>query len=234
MALSIGVRSGTRDEVLALHPELPFAMVAGLGWALVALAHARGWPHGSSAAALAACLAMTAAMMAPTALPAARRVALDGVWTRRRRGPALFLSGYLVVWISFGAIMFGALAVVPGAAALTPVALAGAAVWELTPGKREFVRSCQRVPAIAPRGRAADRGCAAAGLTSGYRCIGGCGVLMLATYTAGHSLGPMLLVSGIVYAQKLRTDGVRLLRPAAALLGLAALLAESGLPAGPG
>ncbi|WP_068280268.1 DUF2182 domain-containing protein [Aldersonia kunmingensis] len=229
MATLAGSRSRVadlREGFLAAHPELPFFAVSGLAWAVVAVSHADGWSHSSAAATLVAASAMTVAMMLPTALPSARRVALDGMWTRRMRGPALFLVAYLFVWIMFGAMAIGVFEQLPPSADLVPVALAAAAVWQLTPGKREFLRDCHRVPAIPPRGFAADRGCVRAGLTSGSRCVGECGLLMLPMYAAAHAWWLVVPIAAIIWAEQLRTDGARWLRPAAALLAVAAVLTE--------
>jgi len=238
------------------HPEAGAAGVALLSWALVLLpvwdagsvsamhhvgqlvpdeAHA----HGSLLLVAAGWLAMTTAMMLPGALPAARHLALGALWSRRQQTVGIFLGVYLGVWATFGALAYtmrwaveSALAV--EAAALLPAALAAAAVWQMTPPKWHAVRACHVLPPLPPRGVKADVACAAVALRYGRRCVVSCWPSMLAMAAAGHDhLALMVLLAGIVFAEKVAARPGRLALPTAVVLaGAAAISVWTGPAAG--
>ena len=129
------------------HPEAGAAAVAAGAWALVLApvvggselqaAHDEAHAAAPFAAGAAAWVLMVVAMMLPTALPAARFHALGALWRRRGRTVALFLGGYVAVWVAFGAVAVPLGALVP----LAPVLLVAVA-WELTPLKWRALRGC--------------------------------------------------------------------------------------------
>ena len=206
------------------HPELAAAGVAAGAWAIL-VAHSlqpHPWPE-PYVAALSGWVVMAAAMMVPGALADVRRVALASMWHRRQRTIAIFLGSYLCAWIAFGVV---ALAFTAGTGLGAGIALALAAVWELSPQKWRAVRRCHLVEALPPRGLQADAACGRAGLRYGWRCIVACWPLMLAMAAAGHqALALMALLTAIVAAEKIVLRSARLRGPAAALLAGAALLA---------
>lgn len=140
---------------------------------------------------------MVGAMMLPIVAPQVRRVALRSVWSRRHRGAATFLLGYVVVWLAFGAVLLAVLAAFDISQPQTlwlVVALLVAAVWQVSRPRRRVLRRCAALRLGAATGLAADLDCARAGLRSGLRCAFTCGPLMVAM-ALSHSL---LLMGGVL------------------------------------
>jgi predicted metal-binding membrane protein len=232
------------------------ALVALACWALLAALHARGWGlpdgHGPDAAHTAAdhlamhhaapqpaaehtgswlaaqgsWLLMAPAMMLPSALPAARHVALNSRWRRRQRGSAVFVATYLAVWLLFGSVVVsiaGWAHLPTGASWPLVLALVVAAGWELTATKRRCLRGCHRTIPLPPDGWKADAACARFGLRYGWSCFGACWALMLPMALAGHaSLLLMVVLTAIVVAQEGLVKGTRLGGAAALVLVVAA------------
>ncbi|GFG52553.1 hypothetical protein CQY20_09295 [Mycolicibacterium agri] len=224
------------------HPEWTLAIAAVVAW--VALLATAGGPGGSMAvpkspthhgisvvssepqhvmSAAHWCL-MVVAMMLPTALPAARLVALRGKWKRRQRGPALFVSGYIAVWMAAGLLALAVLRyVAPGAHGRWAVvaALVTASVWELTVWKPRFLRACHRHPPVPPDGWKADVACLQRGARNAVSCGGACWAIMTPMLVADHvhALWLMVPLGALITYQKAGTPS-RVVRPAAA--GLAA------------
>jgi predicted metal-binding membrane protein len=158
---------------------------------------------------------MTAAMMLPTALPAARSAARRG-----SRAPVLrFAAGYLGVWTAYGLVAYGLYRLV-GAAGIDQLAwdragpyaasavIVAAAVYELAPFKRESLRRCRSV-----RAAGALRG----GIEHGRDCVVCSGALMAVLFVLGvMSLLWMAVVAGAILAEKVLPQGRRLV-PALAL-----------------
>ncbi|WKG06301.1 DUF2182 domain-containing protein [Mycolicibacterium sp. HK-90] len=178
-------------------------------------------------------LVMAAAMMLPTTLPVARSISLNGRWHRRHRNQALFAAGYLAVWSGLGVVaLVFAWAAGPesGGAAAVSGALAVAASWELTRRKRFFLRACHRVRSLPADGWRADRAGTGEGVRNGLQCAGACGPMMVPMALAPHSLWLMVVLFGVVTAEKLVTKGVDHLRIFAAVLALVALAVAFGAP----
>jgi predicted metal-binding membrane protein len=215
------------------HPEAAAGGVAVVAWLLLLVAAAAPQPHAGHHPAgttetlpgvAGGWLLMTVAMMVPGALAACRHLALGALWSRRQRTIALFLGAYLAVWAGFG-IAAWSLGRLLGltAAAVLPAALAAAAVWQLTPWKWRAVRACHRLPPLPPRGVRADAACAATGATYGRRCVVACWPPMLGMAVAGHgSVVLMLVLTGLVSAEKLAARPARLAVPGAVALAAAA------------
>ena len=178
---------------------------------------------------------MTTAMMLPSALPAARAISLTGKWKRRQRGPALFALGYLAVWSALGVVLLSAVRligpVITGPLAIS-AALAGAAAWEATRWKRLALRGCHRLRSLPPDGWRADRAAVREGLRNGAWCTGSCALMMVPMALAPHAIGlPLMLVlSAVVWSQKLLIRAVDHLRRFAAVLALAAVVVLAGPP----
>jgi len=152
---------------------------------------------------------MTAAMMLPTAAPAAR-----GVARRASHVPALlFTTGYLAVWTLYGLLAYGVYRIV-GSLDIGQLAwdrsgpyvaggvIAAAGLYELTPLKRASLRRCRRVPhASAFR----------SGLVHGRDCVGCSGALMAVLFVLGvMSLFWMAAVTVVIFAEKVLPRGPRL------------------------
>ena len=153
---------------------------------------------------------MTAAMMLPSAAPAARHVA-----RRASRAPTLlFTAGYLAVWTVYGVLAYGVFRLVsssdigwlswdrggPYAAGLVVVA---AGLYELTPLKRSSLRRCRD----APQGG----GAFPSGLAHGLDCVGCSGALMAVLFAMGAmSLLWMAVVAVAIFAEKVLPRGPRL------------------------
>jgi predicted metal-binding membrane protein len=176
---------------------------------------------------------MTAAMMLPSAAPAARHV------TRlARRAPTLlFTAGYLAVWTGYGLLAYAVFRLVtsfdtgwlawdragPYAAGGVIVA---AGLYELTPLKRLSLGRCR----TAPNGAAAFR----SGRTHGLDCVACSGALMAVLFVLGAmSLFWMAVVAVAVFAEKVLPRGPRLaplFAVALVILGIWVAMSPASVP----
>jgi predicted metal-binding membrane protein len=150
---------------------------------------------------------MTAAMMLPTAAPAARRVA--GL-----PPTVLFAAGYLAVWTAYGLAAYGVFRLVnafdagwlawdEGGPYVAGGAVVAAGLYELTPLKRRSLRRC--------RGAGHDAGAFRSGLAHGVDCVGCSGGLMVALFALGvMSLFWTAVVAAAIFAEKVLPGGARL------------------------
>lgn len=161
---------------------------------------------------------MTAAMMLPTAIPAAGQVA-----RLARRDPTVaFVAGYLAVWTIYGLAAYGLYRFLSsrdlgwlawnerGPWAVGAVIVA-AGIYELTPLKRRSLGRCRsaRRPDSPVR----------SGLGHGLDCVGCSGGLMAVLFALGvMSLFWMALVAAVIFAEKVLPHGVRLAGPVALAL----------------
>jgi predicted metal-binding membrane protein len=198
--------------------------------AMLGMGSAAGTNAGRSAAsAIVAGLPMWAlmacAMMLPAALPAVRHVAVNSLRWRRGRAVAGFLLVYLAIWIAYGVLVLGALALlsIPSSRLLI-LALAVAAAWQLTKPKLRALRACHRSSPLPPRGWRAHLGVARFAARNGGACLGSCWALMLvsAVATSGRLLW-MLALTALVCVEKLANRPLRATRHTAVLLGGGAL-----------
>jgi predicted metal-binding membrane protein len=176
---------------------------------------------------------MTAAMMLPSAVPAARHVAR----LARRVPTLLFTAGYLAVWTGYGLLAYGVFRLVtsfdtgwlawnragPYAAGGVIVA---AGLYELTPLKRLSLRRCRS----APHGGNAFQ----SGLAHGLDCVGCSAALMAVLLVLGAmSLFWMAVVAVAIFAEKVLPRGPRL-APAFALalvvLGVWVAMSPASVP----
>jgi predicted metal-binding membrane protein len=162
---------------------------------------------------------MTAAMMLPSAAPAAQRVA-------RLAGPTLlFAAGYLAVWTAFGLLAYAIFRLVTSfdtgwagwsenGPYLAGGVIVAAGLYELTPLKRHCLDRCRT-----PR---PDTDALRSGLRYGLDCVGCSGGLMVALFALGvMSLFWMAVVAAVIFAEKVLPQGVRLSRVfAVALIAL--------------
>jgi predicted metal-binding membrane protein len=185
------------NMLLAMNPPLSFAG----GWVL-----------------------MLVAMMSPLLIHPVSHVRLSSFRHRRIYAMALFLAGYVSIWMVAGALLF-VVAIVAGlyaAQSWTPVAMAFlvAAVWQASPAKQRCLNGCHSLRSLVAFGRAADLDALCFGLEHGSWCVGSCWALMLV---------PMLLVEGhtlvmgasafLMFSERLEPPG----QPAWRIRGLIAI-----------
>jgi predicted metal-binding membrane protein len=161
---------------------------------------------------------MMAAMMLPTAAPAARHVA-------RLLPTVLFAAGYLAVWTACGLAAYGVFRLVTafdagwlawdeGGPYVAGGLVVAAGLYELTPLKQRSLRRC--------RGPEREAGALRSGLAHGLDCVGSSAGLMVALFALGPmSLFWMAVVAAAIFAEKVLPRGVRLSRAVA--LGLVVL-----------
>jgi len=173
---------------------------------------------------------MTAAMMLPSAAPAAGHVAR---LARRVQMPtALFVAGYLVVWTVYGLAAYGVFRLVTsldaGALAwdhrgpyVAGAVIVAAGIYELSPVKRRSLRRC--------RSARHPESALGSGLAHGLDCVGSSGGLMVVLFVLGvMSLFWMALVAAAIFAEKALRHGSRLAPVVAAgLVGLGIWVAIS-------
>jgi predicted metal-binding membrane protein len=156
---------------------------------------------------------MMAAMMLPSAAPAAQRIAqlADRLPTLR------FMAGYLAVWSAFGLAAYGLFRLATSfdmewpawdesGPLLAGALIAMAGIYELTPLKQRFLHRCRE-----PAGRS--------GLAYGLDCVGCSAGLMVALFALGvMSLLWMAVVAGAIFVEKVLPRGARLSRVVALAL----------------
>ncbi len=179
-------------------------------------------------------LTMMAAMMLPSAAPAAQHVA-----RLARRLPTLFFTaGYLAVWAAFGLAAYGLFRVVTsfdtgwaawdeGGPYLAGGLIVAAGIYEWTPLKQHCLRGC-RSPLPEPRALRS-------GLRYGLDCVGCSGGLIVVLFALGvMSLFWMAVVAGVIFAEKVLPQGPRLSRLVAialVALGISVAFSPSSVPA---
>src|SRR5215204_1038700 len=141
-------------------------------------------------------VAMTAAMMLPTALPAAHFARV------RRASPAiLFAAAYLAVWTAFGISAY-ALFRNELDTGIVAAVVVGAGIYELTPLKQRSLRRC--------RSRHGSNAAFRSGLAHGFDCVGCSGGLMVVLIVLGlMSLLWMVVVAAAIFAEKVLPKGPR-------------------------
>ena len=161
---------------------------------------------------------MTAAMMLPSAVPAAAHV------TRlaRRNPTVVFVAGYLAVWTVYGLGAYGLyrslssvdtrwLAWDERGPWVAGAVIVAAGLYELTALKRRSLRRCRS-------GRASESS-TRSGLAHGVACVGCSGGLMAVLFVLGvMSLFWMALVAAAIFAEKVLPQGARLATPLAIAL----------------
>jgi predicted metal-binding membrane protein len=172
---------------------------------------------------------MMAAMMLPSAMPMTlvfARVSAE----RQRRGRSfaptwVFVGGYLAAWTAYGLAAYGIFRLIQSAHvdalswhAQGPLiaggAIVAAGIYQLTPLKRVCLRHCRSPMHYVFGGwRPGWRGAAWMGFEHGAFCVGCCWGLMLILFALGvMSVLWMLVVAGLVFAEKIFPFGERLSR----------------------
>ncbi len=158
-------------------------------------------------------VAMSAAMMLPSLVPAASLATGVG------RSATGFVGGYAAVWAATGVLAYVAADALAAASAWLAVgAIALAAAYQLTPWKSACLRRCRGPLGLLVRKRAFH-----AGLEHGLVCLGCCWALMLALLALGTaSLLWMAAVAAAIFVEKVTSIGARAAGPVAlALVGAA-------------
>ena len=226
---------------LQWRPEWRVAVLAAAAWvamlAGVSMHHAHIGTHHSPFAVLAGLPGwslMAVAMMVPVTLPAVRHVGLNSMRRRRQRAMALYTGVFVGVWVAFGVSALGLAHLATehvgmSDAALLALTLAAAALWQLTGAKRRASFACGLTVPLPPYGRRADAACARFGLVHAWRCVRSCWALMIVMVAVGHSsLVWMAALTALVVTEEMTVRGYRITRPAAAVLGAAAVAVALG------
>jgi predicted metal-binding membrane protein len=149
---------------------------------------------------------------------------------------ACFLVGYLAIWLLFGIPVFLLCALgdhcvrsAPALGiALGMIIFVGAGVYQFTPLKRQTLTHCH-VAVSCPDGEAflpAIFSYGKAGLLQGISCLQYCGPLMLVMVAVGlMNLVWMLLLTAVIFIEKVWFDGNRLSSPIGVVLIMYGLLA---------
>jgi predicted metal-binding membrane protein len=199
---------------------------------------------------LAMWVAMMAAMMFPTAAPMVLMFARVHAG-KRRRGQAfvptwVFTGAYLALWTAFGAVAYllaeaastwlgrstsGSAEV----ARVGAVAVVLAGLYQLTPLKRVCLRHCRSPLAfVTQHWREGRAGSFLMGLQHGLYCLGCCWLLFVLLFPIGvMNLAAMLLITALIFAEKILPAGERTARVAAAALigyGVLILALPAALP----
>jgi predicted metal-binding membrane protein len=161
---------------------------------------------------------MTAAMMLPSAVPAAG----DAARGARRNTTVLFVAGYLAVWTIYGLVAYGVyrflgsldtgwLAWDERGPWVVGAVIVAAGIYESTPLKRRGLRHCRS----ATRAQSPLR----SGLAHGLDCVTCSGGLMAVLFVLGvMSLFWMALVTVAIFTEKVLPCGARLTTPLAVAL----------------
>lgn len=213
------------------HPEWWILLVSAAAWAWMWMAPppaAHGGPgRGIVPTALATGM-MIVAMMFPLTIGQLRALACSTPWRGRHLRAAVFVTGYLALWMVAMGIIHAAWnvsAAVTSPAVALGIAAGAAALWEIVPAKRRL-HACDGAPAVSTRDW---KGCAMGGVTAGVRCVGACWALMAVCVAFAHSVPAM----AVLFAVQLNGRFRRALPPAVAALALVALWLAS-LAAGAG
>ena len=180
---------------------------------------------------------MSAAMMLPSAVPAAVFVAR----VSRVLPTLLFTAGYLAAWTAYGLVAYALFRLVTaldpawlawdrGGPYATGAVLVVAGLYELTPLKAACLRRCRSVEQD-PGDRLSGL---RAGLEHGLYCVGASWALMAVLFALGvMSVLWMAIVAAVIFVEKVLPNGIRISRfvaPALIALGLWAAISPSSVP----
>jgi predicted metal-binding membrane protein len=206
---------------------VPLLAVAAIGW-LIADVRMAGMDEGlwtdpgSFGFYLPVWVAMTAAMMLPSAAP---MVAAHAAVERRRRdlghaaergASAAFVGGYLLAWTAFGILAYSLFELVRSLDVealswdrdgryLAAAVIALAAVYQLTPVKNVCLAKCRSPLAfVVGSWRKGRAGALRMGAEQGAWCVGCCWALMATLFALGlMSIAWMAAVGGVIAVEKL-------------------------------
>jgi predicted metal-binding membrane protein len=175
-------------------------------------------------------LAMMAAMMLPSLVPAALAFAPGG-----QRKVAALVVGYLAAWTAAGLVVYFLLEAVRALEVpflawdragryLAAGVILGAAGYQLTGAKARCLQRCRTPLSPAGEARPGAGGGLRAGVRHGASCIGCCIGLMAALFALGvMSLTWMVAVAALIAAERLLPWGTRAVYGVAATLAVLAI-----------
>jgi predicted metal-binding membrane protein len=193
---------------------------------------------------------MMVAMMFPTAAPMVLMFSRVHAG-KRRRGQSfvptwVFIGAYLALWTAFGAVAYllasaasaqlrQSMWPADNAARIGAVAIVLAGVYQLTPLKRVCLRHCRSPLAfVTQHWREGRAGSFLMGLQHGLYCLGCCWLLFVLLFPIGvMNIVAMLLITALIFAEKVLPAGERTARIAAAVLisyGVLVLAVPATLP----
>ena len=149
---------------------------------------------------------MLAAMMAPALIAPILHVRLQSFRARRARAVALFVTGYVLVWLPAGALLTASAlagALFMGPFALTSAAVAAAAIWQCSPAKQSCLNRGHAHMALAAFGAAADRDAFRFGVTHAWWCVGSCWALMLVPMLLPFPKAAMAAAAFLILSERL-------------------------------
>lgn len=216
---------------------LSTAMSGSAMTAAMAMPHADRWAPMQPLALFTMWSVMMVAMMLPSAAP---MILLFAGVTRRRRvlaspaaPTAVFVAGYLVVWIAFSALAVAAQLALHRAALLSPAmattsrALGGtlliaAGIYQWTPLKHACLGHCRSPLAFfGAEWRDGTRGALVMGVRHGTFCLGCCWAIMALLFVAGvMNLLWVAVLAGVVLLEKTTPRGARMGRVAGVIFGV--------------
>lgn len=231
MPMGIAVRGGMAAEGMA---GMAMAGITATGWSL----------HGAVTF-----IAIWTVMMAAMMLPAAAPMIFVFASAQARRScqvaiPTwIFVAGYLLVWAAAGGIVYGIVQIgselatglaPPERARWAPIALgltlAVAGLYQFTPVKRVCLSHCRSPFAfVVQHWRNGRTGALVMGLRHGLYCLGCCWALFAVMVAAGiMSLAWMLLITLVVFVEKVFPQGRRLGTATGAALVVLGIVVASG------
>lgn len=199
---------------------------------------------------LIAWIAMMVAMMFPTAAPMILMFATVSAGKKQRSQPSvptwIFVSGYLLVWVAFGALAYGvaiaaqALSMhsswaMNNATRVSAGLLVLAGVYQLSPLKSLCLSKCRSpLSFIMTSWRDGRGGAFRMGLEHGMYCLGCCWLLFAILFPIGiMNIGAMVALTLLIFAEKSLPIGTLLGRVAGAALilyGILIVLVPQALP----
>ncbi|HLM37358.1 MAG TPA: DUF2182 domain-containing protein [Gaiellaceae bacterium] len=218
-------------SVLALRRSARFVwsaallLAAGLVAWIVAVDRMRGMDAGpgTDLGGLAWFLGIWVTMMAAMMLPSAAPMTLMFARVSRKSQTSVFVVGYLAVWAAYGLAAYGADRLVTAAGTewlawdragpyVAGGAIAAAGLYQLSPLKELCLRHCRGPFHYVVHGwREGRLGALRIGAEHGAYCIGCCWGLMAVLFALGvMSLFWMAAVAGVIFAEKVLPQGLRL------------------------
>ena len=174
---------------------------------------------------------MIVAMMFPLLIGQLRIVAARSLWDRRDLAMALFICGYVSVWLVFGVAVEIVLELGRTIAPilrpfLIPSSFLLAALWQLAPQKKRGLVACHLTMPLAPSGWRADRDCCRYGFRTATSCCISCWAFMFVCAATGHALWAMAIVTLVSWSERV----LRRPRPLYFFLGLFTVALLASLP----
>ena len=132
------------------HPEWWSVALSIAAWIALVSTPRHSASHQSTAINLLFWLLMVVAMMFPLVIAQVRQAAFHSLWSRRHRAIGVFLTGYVMPWLAFGAFVILIQSKLPiERRASVIVAILVAAAWQVSPSKRRALSKCHRIMPIA-------------------------------------------------------------------------------------